>query len=506
MYSKLLKTLQSLDKPRSVTLSGFGNTKVDKNSFIANIYPDHNIMKTNLEAQNVPLAHFETYIQGKKLSNFSLLQDNGLSFWYSMNMEKVNTDIKKRQKFREACEFFINTANYQKAESAVFKLHSGDSNDLMQALIYLEYLNHKCTTLKKEDEKDLFVSNIVLEAQVDISADELNRLNVVLNAKNMARDMLNMRSNAMTPQVFIELARDFAAEAKLPFKSFVDGELLDEGLNLIHSVGKGSVNRPGMFVIEYKGDPLNEKFTGLIGKGVTYDTGGYNIKSTGFMEDMHTDKGGACATFSAFCAIVNLKLPVNVVLCIPLADNSVDAKAYKPGEIIKSHFGYSVEITNTDAEGRLILCDAMSYVQSKYNIAQIIELSTLTGACVVALDKDRAGLFSNNDELIADLKNCGLRYQEDIWHMPLSDNISKRLKGGVSDLVNSSRNRYGGATEGAEYLRYFVKEGVNWAHIDIAGVVCDESIKYNKANKSVASGYGVGLLVDYFSKLVPKSN
>ena len=506
MHTKFLKTFQNLNKSRSVSLAKPRSTKIDKGSFVANVYTDKDAMKRDIETVGLPVEYFNTYINEKKLSNFSLLNESGLGFWYTMNMETASTAVQRRKKFREACEFFVSTAVSQKASSAVFRLHSEDAMDLKQTLVYLEYLNHKFTWLKKEEEKDLFIDNIVLETSVELPDDELSKLNAAFNAKNVARDMLNMRSDSMTPQSFIDIAKMFAEQANLPFKSFVDSQLADEGLNLIYNVGKGSVHHPGMLVIEYKGDQASDKYTGLIGKGVTYDTGGYNIKPSGFMEDMHTDKGGACATFGAFCAIVNHKLPVNVVLCIPLADNAVDGKAYKPGEIIKSHFGLSVEITNTDAEGRLLLCDAMSYVQSKYNTSHIIELSTLTGAVIAALDRDHAGLFSNDEEIISDMKNSGQLYGEDVWHMPLSDKISNRLKGGVSDLVNSSRNKYGGAIEAAEYLHYFVKDGVKWAHVDIAGMAIDDTIKYNKGNKPVGSGFGVGLLIDYFTKMSSKSN
>lgn len=506
MHTKILKSLQNLKKPRSVNLAKPYTTKINPNSFVTNVYTTKESMRKNLETQDVPLSFFNTYIKEKKLSHFSLLNETGLSFWYTMNREKADIPVKLRKKFRDFCEFFLNTATLQKAESAVLRLHSEDKADLVQTLIFLEYLNHKYTCLKKEAEKEVFIPNIILECGVTLSPEETERLNIFLNSKNMARDMLNMRSNEMTPRVFIDIAKSFAEVENLPFKSFYDTELTDEGLNLVYSVGKGSINKPGMFVIEYKGDLSDDKYTAVLGKGITYDTGGYNIKSSGFMEDMHTDKGGACSTFAAFCAIVNMKLPVNIILCIPLADNSVDADAYKPGEIIKSHFGLSVEITNTDAEGRLVLCDAMSYVQSKYNISKLIELSTLTGACIVALDKDYAGIFSNSEELVAELKSCGREYGEDLWQLPLSDTVSKRLKGGVSDIINSSRNRFGGAIEGAEFLHYFVKDGVKWAHIDIAGVITDDNIKYNKSNKPVGSGYGVGILVDYFSKTSDKSN
>lgn len=179
-------------------------------------------------------------------------------------------------------------------------------------------------------------------------------------------------------------------------------------------------------------------------------------------------------------------------------------ESYRPSDILKSHKGLTVEIQNTDAEGRLILADAMSWVQKNYRVKQILELSTLTGAGVVALGFNYAGLFGNSEEMIRTLKDNSGLFGESLWHMPLDTDISEGLKGGYSDLVNSTKQRYGGAIEGAEFLRHFVEEGVDWVHLDIAGVVLDKKLM-NKSNQPFPSGFGVATILNYFRDSIIQS-
>lgn len=315
--------------------------------------------------------------------------------------------------------------------------------------------------------------------------------------------MVNTRADVCTPLNFINQAIDWATENNLTYKKFYDEELSKENLNLIYAVGKGSEHRPGFLVIEYSGEENSTKdsqVTAIIGKGVTFDAGGLNIKGTGFMESMFMDKGGACAALESFKAAVALKLKKNLVVAIPLAENSCSHSAYRPSDIIKSHKGLTVEITNTDAEGRLILADAMSYVQKNYKVDTMVEMSTLTGACMVGLGKRYGGLFCNDEETAGKLLKSGVNYGEDFWRLPLNDIMKEGLKGGVSDLVNSNGAKYGGAIFAAEFLSYFVEEGVKWAHLDIAGPAMDDDLKYHKANQQLASGVGVATVVNFLKQ------
>ena len=466
-----------------------------------NVFLNDADMKKELERQNVDSSLYDEFITQKELNQINLWTETGIQYFYTMKTDKAKKELAVFDKFKSTGKYLIDTSASLKLDSPTVKFFSESDSDVLQLKTFLEYYNYKHTCLRKEEQKEYFVDRINMESLADVPEQLDQELDVTLKNKEECRRNLNHRSDSLTPLLFIEKARSFAKENNLKFTSFYDNELKEEGLNLIHAVGRGSINRPGLFVIEYNGATESDKTLALVGKGVTYDTGGYNIKRTGSMEDMHMDKGGACAVFSAFCNAVDLKLPINLICAVPLAENSIDDTSYKPGDIIKSHNGLSVEITNTDAEGRLILCDAMSYVQKKHNIDTMIELSTLTYATMISLGDEHAALFSNDDETAEKLLDkCGNKFNERVWRMPLSDKKAELLKGGVSDLINTSKNANGSAIESAEYLKYFVEDGVKWVHLDIAGVTLDSDIKYNKGNKNVASGYGVGLLTDFMKK------
>jgi len=221
---------------------------------------------------------------------------------------------------------------------------------------------------------------------------------------------------------------------------------------------------------------------------------------------MYTDKGGASAVLAAFRGMVDAGFKVNVTCTIPLAENSVSSNSYRPSDIIKSYKGLTVEVTNTDAEGRLILCDAMSWTQKRHdgNLRTLIELSTLTGAIMVGLGDKVAGIFSNDKDLVDTIAESGLNVGELFWHMPILDHKREDMKGKNSDLVNSSGVRYGGAQEGAAFLENFVEDGVKWAHLDIAGPGRVNK-PYNMHDKSVVgSGFGATSLLETMRKLQSK--
>jgi leucyl aminopeptidase len=207
------------------------------------------------------------------------------------------------------------------------------------------------------------------------------------NASLYTRSLANERPNVANCDYFEDIARDLVKSRQGTGIEVIKGDnLIKNNLNLLYSVGKSAESAPRLIVLTYKGDKENKNYShAIVGKGLTFDTGGLNLKPTNFIEDMHLDKHGACNTLSVFKNVVDMGLPINVVCAIAMAENSIDGLSYKPSDIIKSHKGYTVEITNTDAEGRLVLADALSYVQEKYKPENIIDLATLTGACMVAL-------------------------------------------------------------------------------------------------------------------------
>ena len=270
-------------------------------------------------------------------------------------------------------------------------------------------------------------------------------------------------------------------------------------MNLFHAVGQAATSEPRALIINYQGNKdSSEVDLALIGKGVTFDTGGLNLKPTGSMETMYGDKNGACAVLGALHGCLDMQPQVNIVFAIGLAENAIDAKAYKPGDIITSMKGLTVEIGNTDAEGRLVLCDTMTYVQREFTPKRMIDLATLTGAVMVALGTDTAGLFANNDELANSLLKSSADTFEPLWRLPIMKEHHDSMKRTQSDLCNKGKTPYGGSSQAAAFLERFVEKGVEWAHLDIAGPAMMSAAKPPMCANG--TGFAVNLLLDYIRK------
>jgi leucyl aminopeptidase len=306
-----------------------------------------------------------------------------------------------------------------------------------------------------------------------------------------ARNLVSHPGNVVTPGHLADVARDLATRCGLKCQVLEVGELERLGMNALLSVGRGSVEPPRLIVLEYdwgEGSP-----TVLVGKGITFDSGGISLKPGAGMEQMKTDMAGAAAVLGTLEAVALQKLPVRVVGIIPTAENMPGSKAYKPGDIIKSMSGTTIEITNTDAEGRLILCDALHYAVTNYAPAAVIDIATLTGACVVALGHEATGIMTNDRRLVEELQQAGERTGERLWELPVWDCYGEAMKSDVADLKNAG-SRDGGAILAGWFLKQFVG-GTRWAHLDIAGTAWAE-----KARPYVpkgATGIGVRLLLQY---------
>jgi leucyl aminopeptidase len=265
-------------------------------------------------------------------------------------------------------------------------------------------------------------------------------------------------------------------------------------MGLLLAVNRGSMRDPAFILVEYRGNPGSSDVTALVGKGITFDTGGLNLKPTGSMETMKDDMSGAAAVLGAIRAAAALKLKVNILGAIPTTENSIGSKAYKPGDVYRSYSGKTVEIANTDAEGRLVLADALAYVQKHYKPSRIVDFATLTGAVVIALGEEASALFCNDEGFAAKLMDAGSRSAERLWRMPLYPEYKELMKSTIADLKNSG-GRAGGLCTSAAFLSYFVKD-VPWAHLDIAGTAFLSSPKhYHTTN---ATGVGVRMLVEFF--------
>ena len=343
---------------------------------------------------------------------------------------------------------------------------------------------------KPEQKLSLQHLTIVLAGPAD-ARKAYAQLEPVVDAVFLTRDLVSEPPNVLYP---VEFARRAKELTKLGVKVEILGEaeMKKLGMETLLAVGQGSARDSQLLVMTWMNGPKGQAPVALIGKGVCFDTGGISLKPAGGMEDMKWDMGGAGAVTGAMRLIAGRKAKANVVAVCALVENMPDGNAQRPGDVVKSMSGQTVEVINTDAEGRLILCDAMWYAQEKFKPQAMVELSTLTGAIIVALGHERAGLFCNNTQLSNRLRAAGAGIGEKLWRMPLGPKYDKLIDSEIADMKNVGGGRDGGSITAAQFLQRFVQDGVAWAHIDIAGVAW--SGKGDVTTPKGATAYGVRLL------------
>lgn len=327
----------------------------------------------------------------------------------------------------------------------------------------------------------------------------------IIDAVYLTRDLVNGNADDVNPEFFANVAIKLAEKSeRLQVKVLNTSELKKLGLHLLLAVGRNSSVGPRLLIIEYNGDPKSADTTLLVGKGVTFDTGGLNVKPSGHIETMRADMAGGAAVLGTMQAIDALSLPANVVGIIPLTENAVGARSYKPGDVYSSFSGKTVEIGNTDAEGRLILADAVSYGQQYCNPTRIIDIATLTGAIGVALGEFRSGLFSNHQSLTQLICKAGEKTGEKVWAFPMDVEYAELLKSKMADINNCSKGRLAGSITGAKFIEFFLEKPVQWAHLDIAYTGFMDTPKYY--HTSSATGVGVRLLVELIRTIYAKKS
>ncbi|GAB7140949.1 hypothetical protein RsTz2092_09060 [Deferribacterales bacterium RsTz2092] len=310
---------------------------------------------------------------------------------------------------------------------------------------------------------------------------------------NIVRDLVNAPSNVLLPETFAEYVKT-SSISSIAVDVLDENELEEKGLQLVSAVGRGSVNKPRFIIMKYKGNHSTARHIALVGKGVTFDSGGTNLKPSDAMDDMRCDMAGAATVFGIVSMIATMELPINVRAYIPLAENIIGGGAIHPGDIVRSYSGKTVEILNTDAEGRLLLADALS-LAAETNPEYILDIATLTGACSIALGDFCAGLFSNRRELSRLMLESSQWCGERVWEMPLVEEYLEQIKGKGADLQNmSSIPRKGGAIIAGLFLREFVGS-CPWVHLDIAGPGF-LGIEHPVLGKN-ATGFGVRLIYDF---------
>lgn len=325
----------------------------------------------------------------------------------------------------------------------------------------------------------------------------------LMNGVDFAKDLQNEPGGVLTPNELSKRVKTTLTGEGAKVKIFDEKEIRKRKMGGLLAVGMGSSNLPRFIVIEYKGADKYSKVKkksnrtiALVGKGVTFDSGGISIKPYNDMGEMKADMSGAAVVAGTILAAIKSKLPINIIGIIPAAENMLSGTSMRPGDIVVTSSGKSIEVDNTDAEGRMILADALNYA-SKLNPDVIIDVATLTGACVVALGEFVGGLFSKNEELSKELFQLGLKTHERVWALPMWDEFHSLNKSDVADVKNSG-GRWGGAISAAKFLENFVDKKISWAHVDIAGPAIANN--YNNYSKKFMTGYGVRLLFEYLKK------
>jgi len=353
-----------------------------------------------------------------------------------------------------------------------------------------KYKTEKANKFLRIQKIDMYVHEVKDDFKKAIDFSE-----VTCDATNFVRDLQTDDADVVNPEYLADLAKSMSTKYRLHLELLDRAALKRKGLGLLLGVGQGSRFEPHLIILEYKGDPSSKEKIAIVGKGVTYDTGGLDIKLRS-MKEMNTDMSGAAVVLGVIRAAAELKLKKNILAVAPVVENAVGTKSYKPGTILDSYLGKTVEIGNTDAEGRLALADAMAYVVKNYKPDRIVDFATLTGAVVAALGEDYAGLFST-DKVADKIIEAGDYVGEKVWRMPLPEDYNELLKSKIADLNNISSSNYGGAITAALFLKNFVGK-TPWTHIDIAGTARGSKRKHYWPE--YGTGFGVRLMLEWLRK------
>ena len=320
---------------------------------------------------------------------------------------------------------------------------------------------------------------------------------IISDAVRFTRDVANLPPNECPPEKLGDIAKKIASQNKIKCTIFTKKEIKSKGLGGVTAVGQGSKNEPRFIILEYRNGKKDQKPILLVGKAVTFDTGGISLKPGEKMDEMKFDKCGGCTVLGIMKAISELKLSINVVAIIPSVENMPGGEAYRPGDIIKLFSGKTAEILNTDAEGRLILADGLAYGIKHYQPSSVMDFATLTGACIVALGTNVAAIISNNSKLTSKIKKSSSNTSEEVWELPINDDYMDMVKSKVADIRNIGVGRAAGTITAAAFLANAVGN-VPWVHFDIAGTAWIQPSTKNKSyNANGATGFGVRLVVDH---------
>ncbi len=401
------------------------------------------------------------------------------------------SDLDARALEKIGAHLYKSQANSGFAGLDVHVSGAGDAARLALGAKLAAYRFDNYRTTLKDDQRPSLTRLTIISAQPKAARAAFKPLDAAGDGTYMARDLVNLPPNDLYPESYADRLKELE-QYGLEVEILGEKEMAKLGMHSLLGVGQGSVKESKLGIMKWKGGKAGADPAVLVGKGVCFDTGGISLKPGPGMEDMRGDMGGSAAVVGAMLALAKRKANANVVGLVGLVENMPDGNAIRPGDILTSASGQTIEVQNTDAEGRLVLCDVLWYAQEHFKPAAIVDLATLTGAIVIGLGHHHAGLFTNDDKLASQLTEAGLSEGERVWRMPLGSEYDSLLKSKFADMRNIG-GRAAGSITAAQFLQRFIKDGVKWAHIDIAGVAWVEGEK-SPIDPSWASGFGPRLL------------
>jgi len=432
----------------------------------------NDLLKTNDLKKNL----FVFEVNSKKNIVLISIKNN----FKTSDIENLGAEFFGRINYGKNSEYFVNS------DSVVGK-HENLLGHFLYGLKLKSYEFNKYKT--KKDVRTIQIN--VLGNKNKPSAQNQLKFKALEEGTFYARDLVSEPGNILHPDEYAKRINSLRKDG-LKVNIYDEKKLKKLGMNALLGVGMGSIRGSYLVTMEWKGAKNNSKPLAFVGKGVTFDTGGYSLKPARFMEDMTYDMAGSAAVVGLMKSLAIRKAKVNAVGVVGLVENMVSGVAQRPGDIVKSYSGKTIEVLNTDAEGRLVLADALTFTEKKFQPKFIVDLATLTGAIIVCLGSEYAGLFSNDDKLSKQIIDAGEKVEEKLWRMPLHKNYDKLMNSKNADMQNINYIGGAGSTTAAQFLQRFILNKTPWAHLDIAGMAFS---KYGGAlNSSGATGFGVRLL------------
>lgn len=449
--------------------------------------------KKNLKLDNIRLAYFKAFNEATSKKEYEI--DLDLVAFDDI----LNCVDSKEEFFNSTCcghRHHSSCCGHEKHE----KKNCHDTkvliaNEVLKAAVEGMYNSIYTFDKYKTDKKDPITINVHINT--NSSEETLDEAKKIMEAILFSRELVNERAEYLYPETLANICVEELTKLGVNVEVYDEKKCEEMGLTAFLAVGRSSIHQPRFIVMEYMNDPDTEYVTGYVGKGITYDTGGYSLKPSTGMDTMFCDMGGAGSVIGAMKLIASMNLKTNVIGVVAACENTLSGSSYKPGDIIHSLSGKTIEVINTDAEGRITLADSMYYTTKKLKVDRVIDLATLTGACLIALGEFYTAAITNNQEFYDELSLHAKMNGERIWQLPNDDSFREFNKSKVADVINSG-GRYGGTITAGQFIQNFVANDIPWIHLDIAGTAYLS--KTEKYQKEGATGVMVKTLYSLLKK------